>query len=46
MGVSPRRWLSVDDLLYAAENGTRSTEAFRRVSGSRVAVRVIPSVRL
>jgi hypothetical protein len=40
---APVDGLGVGDLLYAAENGTRSTEAFRRVSGSRVAVRVMPS---
>ena len=40
---APADGLNADDLLYAAENGTRSTEAFRRVSGSRLAVRVVPS---
>jgi len=40
---APVDGLSVDDLLFAAETGTRSTEAFRRVSGVRVPARVIPT---
>ncbi len=40
---APADGLNADDLLYAAENGTRSAEAFRRVGGARVAVRVVSS---
>lgn len=40
---APAHGLTADDLLAAAEAGAHSTAAFRRVSGSRVAVRVVPS---
>ncbi len=39
----PADGLSAEDLLFAAESGTRSTEAFRRVSGVRVPARVVPT---
>ena len=40
---APADGLSTDDLLFAAESGTRGTEAFRRVGGSKVAVAVVSS---
>ncbi|MFH0915334.1 MAG: hypothetical protein V1912_02675 [bacterium] len=35
---APADGLNADDLMYAAESGAQSTEAFRRVAGSRVPV--------
>lgn len=35
---APVDGLNADDLMYAAESGAQSTEAFRRVAGSRVPV--------
>jgi hypothetical protein len=40
---APVDGLTYDDLLSAAEAGAHSTAAFRRVSGSRVSVRVVPT---
>lgn len=40
---APADGLTADDLLFTAENGTRSTEAFRRVNGAQVAARVVPT---
>jgi len=40
---APVDGLTAEDLLAAAESGTRSTEAFRRVSGPRVAAHVVPT---
>jgi GGDEF domain-containing protein len=37
--AAPADGLSPDDLMYAAESGAQSTDAFRRVAGSRVPVR-------
>jgi hypothetical protein len=40
---APVDGLTAEDLLAAAESGTRSTEAFSRVSGPRVAAQVVPT---
>jgi hypothetical protein len=40
---APVDGLTASDLLSAAEAGAHSTAAFRRVSGSRVSVRVVPT---
>lgn len=40
---APVDGLTAGDLLYTAEHASRSTEVFRRVSGSPVSVRVVPS---
>ena len=37
-GAAPADGLTADDLMYAAESGAQSTDAFRRVAGSSVAV--------
>jgi hypothetical protein len=41
--AAPVDGLTSSDLLAAAEAGAHSTAAFRRVSGSRVSVRVVPT---